>query len=500
MRKRHCYQMALFCLAGGIGLIVISPIRLLAGEAPSPIAAAEPSLPGTELVGMNRSVQVNDERQLAEATANPEVDVILCLSPMEITQQIDLHDKDIVAGPRVFQFGAGGRLVHGRSISRVSQFAQYPIFMNASAGFWVWYTGRVTYDGKRYAPLPQQGTPPSVLGGWNNQVRDVTMWSQYHEGQYNDAIEAAQNSLPGKGDLADRFGTIKLPAGVITLERPVYYTAGMKIVGNDGPSDAYTTLSASESFADPDRLYDIAEDYAIVGVPQNRNNPSRVATAGGGGDGKSVFDCCLRNLWIDTRGRANGILLHASRGSEISNVHVVGGAPGYRAWVIRASDDFKLYNTWADGDFDVCYDLIGSCLNVDIDGSRTNDAPESIGYRLTGDNRMGAIRINNANIEHTGTPFVIQNPRGVRITNFSAQGGRQGSPVAVIRVPTSNGWPDPDLILQGSVTKGFDRIQVIRGNRTETWRIKSRRFENSPFDYDWTSTKWAGVQFVLGVP
>lgn len=369
--------------------------------------------------------------------------------------------------------------------------------MNASSGFWVWYTGRVTYNGRKYAPLPGQGDPPSILGAWNNQVRDITMWSQYHEGRYNDAIEAAQNSLPGKGDLADRFGTIKLPVGLMTLDRPVYYTAGMKIVGNDGPSNACTTLSVSESFSDPDRLYDLTEDYAVVGVPQNRNNPSRVATAGGGGDGKSVFDCCLRNLRIDTRGRANGILLHASRGSEISNVHVVGGARGYRAWVIRASDDFKLRNTWADGGFDVCYDLIGSCLNVDIDGSRTNQAPESIGYRISGDNRMGAIRINNANVEHTGTPFVIHNPRGVRITNFSAQGGEEGSPVAVVHLPTSDDWPNPDLILQGSVTKGFDRIQVTRGEKTDIWRIKTRRFDNNHFEYDWTSSKWAGVHFTI---
>jgi len=500
MRKDFGRCVACFCLVGGIWLSFLSPSPLRAGEE-SPVDAKPPadvlSVLRAGQLRMNRTVIAESQRQLAEAAENPDVDVILCLTPLEITKPVDLKNKDIVAGPRVFKFSEGGRLLNGRSVSRVSQHAQYPIFMDASVGFWVWYTGRVTYNGKKYAPLPGQGTPPSILGAWNNQVRDITMWSQYHEGRYNDAIEAAQNSLPGKGDLADRFGTIRLPVGVMTLERPVYYTTGMKIIGNDGPSNACTTLSVSDSFSDPDRLYDIAEDYAIVGVPQNRNNPTRVRTGGGGGDGKSVFDCCLRNLRIDTRGRANGILLHASRGSEISNVSVVGGAKGYRAWVIRASDDFKLYNTWADGNFNVCYDLIGSCLNVDIDGSRTNKAQESIGYRIAGNGRMGAIRINNANIEHTGTPFVIHNPRGVRITNFSAQGGKDGSPVAVIHLPISDKWSNHDLVLQGSVTKGFDRIQIIRGEKTDIWRIKTRHFANNGFDYDWTSSKWAGVDFNL---
>lgn len=466
-----------------------------AGDAPT--AADVSRVPSANQLEMHRTVVAEDQRQLAEAAKNSDVDVILCLTPIEITEPVDLEDKDVVACPRVFRFSGGGRLLNGRSISRVSRHAQYPIFMDASVGFWVWYTGRVTYNGKKYAPLPGQGIPGSILGAWNDQVRDITMWSQYHEGRFNDAIEAAQNSLPGKGDLADRFGRIKLPAGVMTLDRPVYYTAGMRIIGYGGPSNSCTTLAVSESFSDPDRLYDIAEDYAVVGVPQNRNNPTRVRTAGGGGDGKSVFDCSLRNLRIDTQGRANGILLHASRGSEISNVQVVGGAKGYRAWVIRSSDDFKLRNTWADGNFDVCYDLIGSCLNVDIDGSRTNDAAESIGYRIAGDNRMGAIRINNANIEHTGTPFVIDNPRGVWITNFSAQGGNDGSPVAVVHLPASDKWPNHGLVLQGSVTKGFDRIEIIHGGKTNTWRIKTRRFDNSHFAYDWTSSKWAAVQFDL---
>jgi hypothetical protein len=500
MRKGFGRGVARLFLVAGLWLVCLAA-SCLHGAQETPDAA----LTAAEVLGVlgvggsetNGTVVVRSQRQLAEAAENPGVDLILCLTPLEITQPVDLKDKDIVAGPRIFEFSQGGRLLGGRSISRVARHARYPIFMDAASGFWVWYTGKVTYNGKNYAPLPGQGTPPSVLGAWNNQERDITMWSQYHEGWYNDAIEAAQNSLPGKSDLADRFGTIRLPVGVITLDRPIYYTAGMKIIGNDGPSSACTTLSVSESFSDPDRLYDIDEDYAIVGVPQNRNNPSRAATAGGGGDGKSVFDCCLRNLRIDTRGRANGILLHASRGSEISNVHVVGGAKGYRAWVIRASDDFKLRNTWADGNFDVCYDLIGSCLNVDIDGSRTNQNPESIGYRISGDNRMGAIRINNANIEHTGIPFVIHNPRGVRITNFSAQGGKEGSPVAVVHLPSSDKWPNHELILQGSVTKGFDRIRIIRGEKTDTWRIKTRRLDNCDFDYDWISSKWAGVHFIL---
>ena len=463
------------------------------GRPAAPAAFAQTTWHGT------RTARTQDE---LAAASSQDTDVILCPQPFEITRTVDLRDKDIVAGPRVFRFAGEGRLLNGRSIARLSAQARYPVFVNAKPGFWVWYTGRVSFQGRRYAPLPDQDTPPSVLGAWNNQVRDITMWSQYHEGRHNEAIEAAQNSLPGKKNLADRFGTIRLPAGTLTLERPVYYTVGMRILGNRGPSGARTTLEAGPKFADPDRLYDLPENFVVVGVPQNRNNPRRVSTGpavgvGGGGDGKSVFNASLQDLRIATNGRANGILLHASRASEIRNVAVVGGAKGYRAWVIRSSDDFKLFNTWADGKFDVGYDLIGSCLNVDIDGSRTNMGPESIGYRIQGSGRLGAVCIHNANIEGTGTPFVIHRPRGVRITSFSAQGAKAGSPVAIIGVSGLGAWPNYECILQGAATKGFDRIHLTNGQKLDVWRVKTRRIDNSGFAYDWPDAKWAGVDFNL---
>lgn len=451
---------------------------------------------------VSRTTIARTQAELVEAAGNADTDVIICPEPFDITGPVDLQNKDIVAGPRVFRFADGGRLLNGRSIARLSPQAQYPVFMNAQVGFWVWYTGRVSFNGRKYAPLPGQGAPPSVLGAWNNCVRDITMWSQYHEGRHSDAIEAAQNSLPGKRDLADRFGTIRLPAGTLELERPVYYTVGMKIAGNKGPSGAQTTLTPGPDFTDPDRLYDLPEDFVVVGVPQNRNNQRRVSTGpavgvGGGGDGKSVFNSSLQDLRVHTKGCVNGILLHASRNSEIRNVSVVGGAKGYRAWVIRSSDDFKLFNTWADGKFDVGYDLIGSCLNVDIDGSRTNMGPESIGYRIQGSGRLGAVCIHNANIENTGTPFVVHRPRGIRITSFSAQGAKDASAVAVIDISGAAHWPNYDCILQGAVTKGFDRIHLAAGEAVDVWRIKTRSVDNSGFDYDWPDAKWAGVDFNL---
>jgi len=469
-----------------------------AGGAP----AAETQLRPELSLAINRTTVARSQAELAQAAGNERVDVVICPQPIDLTEPVDLRDKDLIAGPRVFRFADEGRLLNGRSIARLSPQAKYPVFMNAQVGFWVWYTGRVSFDGRKYEPLPGQGALPSVSGAWNNQVRDVTMWSQYHEGQHNDAIEAAQNSLPGKRDLADRFGTIQLPAGTLTLARPVYYTVGMKITGNRGPSGAITTLAVGPDFADPDRLYDLPEDFVVVGVPQNRNNQRRVSTGpavgvGGGGDGKSVFNSSLQDLRIDTKRRANGILLHASRNSEIRNVSVVGGAKGYRAWVIRSSDDFKLFNTWADGKFDVGYDLIGSCLNVDIDGSRTNMGSESVGYRIQGSSRLGAVCIHNANIENTGLPFEIHRPRGIRITSFSAQGAKAASPVAVIDISARGSWPNYECLLQGAITKGFDRIHITDGAKRHVWRVKTRRIDNREFEYDWTDAKWAGADFSL---
>ena len=215
----------------------------------------------------HRTAIARSQAELIQAASNADVDVIICPQPVDLTDTVDLRDKDVIAGPRVFRFADGGRLLNGRSIARLSPQAKYPIFMDARAGFLVWYTGRVSFDGRKYAPLPGQGTPPSVSGAWNNQVRDVTMWSQFHAGRHSDAIEAAQNSLPGKKALADRFGTIQLPSGTLTLDRPVYCTVGMKIAGNKGPSGAITTLAPGPGFTDPDRLYDLPENFVIVSVP-----------------------------------------------------------------------------------------------------------------------------------------------------------------------------------------------------------------------------------------
>ncbi|MCF7855054.1 MAG: hypothetical protein K9N51_09675 [Candidatus Pacebacteria bacterium] len=244
---------------------------------------------------------VSTETELVNACNNPDVEVVYCPSPIQITQEVDLADKDIVAGPRAFVFGEDGRLVNGRSISRLAENARYPVFMGARIGRYIWYSGSVTYNhdqtwlenlklgrkgpetGTTYKPRHDGIIPPAVFGAWNDSIRDVTMWSQFHEGRHNDAIEAAQNSLPGKGKACDRTGTIKLPAGTIHLTRPIYYTVGMQIAGSEGNNRAFTTLSVSEDFEAPDRLWDLDDNYAIIGVPQNRNNQTRVAVAGGGG-------------------------------------------------------------------------------------------------------------------------------------------------------------------------------------------------------------------------
>ena len=495
----HCFTRFL-----GLG------VPLLATTLASLASAAGVDAAEASLRQARHAATVATETQLIHACQNPGVDLVYCPSPIDVTQEIDLGNKDIVAGPRAFVFGANGRLVNGRSVSRLASNARYPVFMGARVGRWVWYTGRVTYKGTNYAPRTDGPIPPGVFGSWNDSVRDVTLWSQFHEGKHNDAIEAAQNSLPGKGKLCDRVGTIKLPGGTITLVRAIYYTVGMQIRGHEGLNRAHTTLSVSESFKAPDRLYDLPDDFAIIGVPQNRNKPSRVTVAGGGGDGKSVFWSSLRNLYVETHGRCNGVLLHASMASEIRNVELR-GARGYRGWVIRGSDDFKMLNTGAAG-FDVGYDFLGSCINVDVDSTRLGGC--AIGYRIQGPvkpaGRLASIRINNANIEGCHLPFDIHRPRGILITSFTAQSAKEkapagkGYPLAVIDVAGAHEWPNYDLVLRGATTKGFDRIHVVMGDKTDVWRLATRRIDNSGFAYDLSrygpsgkGTAWTGVDFNL---
>lgn len=499
--------------------------------AAAPVPAADTASGVATFLGIAHSRVVHSEKELSAAATDPDTDVIVCPSPIRITDEVDLGSKAVVAGPRAFVFADTGRLINGRTITRLFPDTHYPIFMNARPGRYIWYNGSVRYDrnlswtenleagrkgpptGTVYAPRHAGYVPPAVFGAWNDSIRDVTMWSQYHEGRHNDAIEAAQNSLPGKGNAVDRVGTVQLPGDTINLTRPIYYTMGMEIAGCEGNNRRYTRLVVAEDFKAPDLLYDIDDNFAIVGVPQNRNNWTRVGVAGGGGDGKSVSWSGLRNLDIETNGRCNGILVHSSMFSKIDNIHVIGklGVPGYRGWVFRGSDDFKISRTGVHG-FDVGYDFLGSCINIDADGVSMGGC--KVGFRIQGPvvppGRQAAIRINNANIEGCDLPFAIHRPRAILITAFTAQSAQEkhpegpGYPVAVIDVSGAQEWPNYDLVFRGATTKGFDRIHVVDGDRQDVWRLSTRRIDNREFNYDLRNFEpgpkqyaWTSIDFNL---
>ncbi|MCF7855053.1 MAG: hypothetical protein K9N51_09670 [Candidatus Pacebacteria bacterium] len=196
--------------------------------------------------------------------------------------------------------------------------------------------------------------------------------------------------------------------------------------------------------------------------------------------------------------------------SEIYNVHLT-GKRGYRGWVIRGSDDFKMTSTGAAG-FDVGYDFLGSCINIDVDSCRIGGC--GIGFRIQGPvipaGRLAGIRINNANIEGADLPFDIHRPVGILITSFTAQKAKEarpagpGYPVAVVDVSGWQDWPNYNLVLRGATTKGFDRIHVMDGEKQDVWRISTRRIDNRDFVYDQIQFKdtaremaWTGIDFNL---
>jgi len=166
------------------------------------VSVSQPSTAGE--LAARFEVAVRSEMDFAEAISDPDRKLVVCPHRFAVTKDHDFGDKHLILWPEVLDFSGGGTLRGSGSISRVAANADYAVFTNARVGFWEYYSGRVTYEGTNYAPLPGQGTPPSIEGSWNNHERDVTFWKQWHDGRINDAIEAAQNSLPRKGGtLAD---------------------------------------------------------------------------------------------------------------------------------------------------------------------------------------------------------------------------------------------------------------------------------------------------------
>jgi len=441
---------------------------------------------------------VASEADFAAAIDDAAVQVIVCRRPFVITKDHEFGKKDLIACPGAFDFSGGGTLHGDGSISRLGNRATYPVFVNAKVGFWHYYSGRVTYHGKTYAALPGQETPPSVTGSFNGAERDVTLWKQWHDGAINDAIEAAQNSLPRKGDRgADWHGTVVLPSGQYEITHPIYITVGGKIVGAGGRGTlgtggcSETQIAPAEEFGPEKtyptghdspipgggRLWDIPEDYMVVFIPQNRNNQSRVNVGGGGGDGKSVFYCGLEGIRLDCDDRTNGVLVHASSGSVIQNIAVRCAVQNAMTW--HGSDAHVARNISVSRS-PVGLNFTGSNIDVTIDNVIFTQL--GVGFQYVElNNRSASIELRNINSEGTGLLFHVRNPDAVSLSQFTHTVVDPQHRVGIIDVGSEGQhWPPLGFRAFGSVL-GAGYIKVICRGAVDQWRVSTAQVDN-----DWT--------------
>ncbi|MFC1597135.1 hypothetical protein ACFL5Q_04240 [Planctomycetota bacterium] len=345
-------------------------------------------------------------------------------------------------------------------------------------------------------------------GSWNNHDRDVTFWKQWHEGLINDAIEAAQNSLPRKGEtLADWTGTVILPEGRYEITRPIYVTNGGKVIGANGKGTigrsgiGETELTAAEGFGPEKtyptgdtspipgggRLWDVPEDYMVVFVPQNRNNQQRVNAGGGGGDGKSVFFSGLKGFHFQCAGRANGVLVQASSGSEIANLGVDDAIRNAFTW--HGSDAHVARNIAATRS-PVGLNFTGSNIDVTIDNVILTRL--GIGFRYAdNNNRSASVELRNVNSEGTELLFHVRNPDAVSIDKFTHTMHDEEHRVGIVDVGDHDkGWPAFGFKAFGSVLNaGY--IEVVARDKRDQWRVLTSRVDN-----DWTpQNDWAARGF-----
>jgi hypothetical protein len=470
------------------------------------VSVSQPSTAGE--LAARFEVAVRNEMDFAEAISDPDRKLVVCPHRFVVTEDHNFGDKHLILWPEVLDFSGGGTLRGSGGISRVAANADYAVFTNARVGFWEYYSGRVTYEGTNYTPLPGQGTPPSIEGSWNNHERDVTFWKQWHDGRINDAIEAAQNSLPRKGGkLADWSGTVILPEGRYEITRPIYVTTGGKVVGAAGKGTigrggvGETELTAAEEFgpektyptgdASPipggGRLWDVPEDYMVVFVPQNRNNQQRVNAGGGGGDGKSVFFAGLKGFHLKCAKRANGVLVQASTGSEIANLEVDDAITNAFTW--HGSDAHVARNIAATGS-PVGLNFTGSNIDVTIDNVILTRL--GIGFRYTdNNNRSASVELRNVNSEGTDLLFHIRNPDAVSLDKFTHTMHDEERRVGIVDVGDHDkGWPSFGFKAFGSVLNaGF--IEVIASDKRDQWRVLTSQVDN-----DWTpQNDWAAQGF-----
>ncbi|MDP6354169.1 MAG: hypothetical protein QF473_03640 [Planctomycetota bacterium] len=116
---------------------------------------------GRGLNVLSKTGTVKDEIEFAAAIADPRRKIVFCTRPFVLTKKHDFGGKHLVLWPEVLDFSGGGTLKGNGSISRIAGKADYAVFVGATVGLWEYYSGSVTWNGTKYAPLPGQGRRPA---------------------------------------------------------------------------------------------------------------------------------------------------------------------------------------------------------------------------------------------------------------------------------------------------------------------------------------------------
>ena len=444
-------------------------------------------LTGTLLPALGAgAASIRDEAELAAFAATERGSAVVS-ARIVLTRDHELgeHHHLAVAFDAGFDGSGGGHLKMAGTLARVPAGADYQIVYNYAVG--------------DYQDGPTDRDPivlPTLYGRFNHGRRDVSMWNGPALGQNaTKAIRAAINSMPSRyggdwddrGSLrSDRCGTLYLPAGGYKLSQPIPWFAGMTIKGEEHNKGLRTSLA-------PDTDFPVGR-YLIESVQSGRWKRGRPNLTG-----SANFFSQLKNLALTCRHGsqqdpasyvANGISYSQSLGTHVQRIMIA----DFRETALRVTEsdagrfsDLKIA-TRRSGHTQTGILLEGGPLYNLVFENITANALHR-GFVLSskgGASRQGAIIVNGLHNENTDTPILLVNPLHIEMRGLYLLAAQSAKSTALARIVADS---RSEVVLSGVTRRGFDRIEVVRGDQTRQWDLQTDADQTDPDVFP----KWRGT-------
>ena len=416
------------------------------------------------------ATSITDEPKLA-AFAATERGAAVVSARIVLTRDHELgeHHHLAVECGAGFDGSGGGHLKVAGTLARVPAGADYQIVYNYVVG--------------DYQDSPTDKAPvvlPTLYGRFNHGRRDVSMWNGPALGHNaSKAIRAAINSMPSryggdwstKGSLrSDRSGTLYLPGGGYTLSQPIPWFAGMAIVGEEHNKGLRTSLA-------PDTDFPVGR-YLIESVQSGRWKRGRPNLTG-----SANFFSQLRNLALTCRHGlqeepvsyvANGISYSQSLGTHVQRIMIA----DFRETALRVTEsdagrfsDMRI-TTRRSGHMQTGILLEDGPLYMLLFENITANFLHR-GFVMSsksGASRQGGVLVNGLHNENTDIPILLVNPLHIEMRGLYLLAGQSAKSTAMARIVAD---ARSEVILSGITRRGFDRIEVVRGDQTRHWDLQT---------------------------